>query len=198
MDTKQAQEDLSRIKSAIYDSNKAVNPGAYMVMNFGLMCAVGFIATHFLIANGLQRWLNPLWLGLYALSFPIYIFLGYRISVYEKNLGIASNTSRQIGMIWWIIVGQAVLMGNFGFGRNFITDINFMWAWMFSIAMCMMGVIYAYEWIIGGLGIFASVILARYTKSCPYLTLGIACAIFTIIPVIITKRRLRKLTVENE
>ena len=111
--------------------------------------------------------------------------------------GIVPYIYIQIGWIWGITVTSGIVFGTFWFGRSFVSDVHFLWAWVYAIALSMTGVVYSREWLWGGLGIFAGMLIAVFLKEYAYLILGVAMCAGCVVPSLITQKRLRDVRKEN-
>ena len=60
---------------------------------------------------------------------------------------------------------------------------------VYSIAVSIMGIIFSKEWLIGGIGIFAGMVLAFLIKDYAYIILGVSMCAGCIIPAVIAHRR---------
>lgn len=194
---KNCAEDLQFMRSAIEKTRRDFDPGTAIFITWGLLCLIGYTATHFLIAQQTYAKINTVWLSLYGVGVPLSIFFGYRLSKRQNISGFVPYIYIQIGWIWCITVASGIIFGTFWFGRNFVSDINFLWAWIYAISLSMTGVVYSKEWLIGGIGIFIGMLAAVFFKQYAYLILGFAMCAGCVIPSLITQKRLRDVEKEN-
>jgi hypothetical protein len=103
----------------------------------------------------------------------------------------------QVGWIWGIMITSGIIFGTFGLGRNFLIDINFVWAWIYAISLSMTGIGYSKEWLVGGFGKFAGIIAAVFLKQYACLILGFVMCAGCVVPSLITLKRLRDVEKEN-
>ena len=195
---KELAENLQFMRLAIERTRRDFDPGTPVFIVWGLMCLIGYITGHFLIAQKAYGTMNTIWFSLYAIAIPLGIFYSYRISKQHETQGVVPYIYIQIGWIWGIMVASGIVFGTFGLGRSYFCDIYFLWAWIYAISLSMMGVVYSKEWLIGGLGIFAGMITAAFLKQYAYLILGIAMCAGCVIPSLVTQKRLRTVKRENE
>ena len=85
----------------------------------------------------------------------------------------------------WSILGTA-------FNNYCAGDPGFLFAILFSIALCITGVFHTKEWLFGGLLIYAGTLLAFFMKDYGYIILGLATGAGLIIPAIMVQRNYRK------
>ncbi len=199
MENKQFADDLQFMRSIIEKTHRQIDPGIPIIITWGLICLVGYPATQWLIAQQRYDWINPLWWALYAIGFPLSFLFIYRLSRSQFVKGQISHVVKQVGLIWWVLITNGIILGSFGIGKGrLFADIGFMWAWIYCIAISMMGIVYSKEWLYAGIGIFVGILLALALKPYSYVVLGLATGAGCIIPSIIALRRLRRLGKEDE
>ncbi len=191
-------EDLKFIRSIVERTHREIDPGAPTLIMWGLLCLIGYTATHILMPYQMYRQINNVWLTLYAIGFPLSLFFGYKLYKREEIRGVRSHISRQIGWIWFIMIGNGILWGTFRFGGRFLGDINFWWALILGLALSMTGIVYSKEWLWAGIGVFFGMLAAIFIKPYTYLILGLATCLGCVIPSIIALRRLHRLEKEYE
>ena len=197
MEEKELAENLQFMRSAIEKTRRDFDPGAAIFITWGLICLTGYTATHFLIDNQTYAKLNTVWFSLYGIGSVLSAFFGYRLSKRQNMKGFVPYIYIQIGWIWGVTVVSGIIFGTFWFGRCFVSDINFLWAWIYAISLSMTGIVYSKEWIMGGFGIFAGMLVAVFLKEYAYLILGIAMCAGCVVPALITQKRLRDVEKEN-
>lgn len=185
------------MRLAIEKTRRDFDPGTAIFITWGLLSLAGYTATHFLIANHAYAKINTVWLSIYAIGIPLSMFFGYRIYKYNETRGFVPYIYIQIGWIWSITISSGIVFGTISFGRNFISDINFLWAWIYAISLSMMGVVYSKEWLAGGFCVFGGMLAAIFLKQYTCLILGISMFSGCIIPSLITLKRLTKAEKEN-
>jgi len=194
---KNVADDLRFMRSVIEKTRRDFDPGAAIFITWGLLCLIGYTATHFLIAHQAYSKINTVWFSLYGIGVPLSMFFGYRISKRQNMQGVVPYIYIQIGWIWGIMVASGIIFGTLGLGRSFFSDINFLWAWIYAITLSMTGVVYSKEWLMGGIGIFVGMVAAVFLKQYAYLILGFAMCAGCVIPSLITQKRLRDVKKEN-
>jgi hypothetical protein len=95
------------------------------------------------------------------------------------------------GVVWSTL---GVFFGFFG-GRD---HMGFLWAMLYSIALSINGVLSSREWLWGGIGIFAAMVVAFIFRDHSLLILGFAMGAGCIIPAIIIQRRYLRAKREND
>lgn len=194
---KELVENLQFMRSAIERTRRDFDPGAAIFITCGLMCLIGYTASHFLIAHQAYAKINTVWFSLYAVAIPLCMFFGYRISKRQNMKGFVPYIYIQIGWIWGITITSGIVFGTFWFGRCFVSDINFLWAWIYAISLSMTGIVYSKEWVMGGIGIFVGMLAAVFLKEYAYLILGFTMCAGCVVPSLITQKRLRNVEKEN-
>ena len=189
-------DNLQFMRLAIEKTRRDFDPGAAIFITWGLLCLVGYTATHFLIAHQAYTKINTVWFSLYCIGIPASIFFSYRISKRQNMRGVVPYIYIQIAWIWGIMIVSGIIFGTFGVGRIF-RDIHFLWAWIYALSLAMTGVVYSKEWLVGGIGIFAGMLAAVFLKQYAYLILGFVMCAGCVIPALITQKRLRDVEKEN-
>lgn len=189
---KNLADNLQFMRLAIGKTRRDFDPGTAIFITWGLMCLIGYTAKHFLANNQA----NNVWLSLYAVAIPLSIFFSYRLGKRLETRGIVPYIYIQIGWIWGIAIASGIVFGNLNAGR-FVSDINFLWAWIYAISLSMTGVVYSKEWLMGGIGIFVGMLAAVFLKQYAYLILGFAMCAGCVVPSLITQKRLRDVEREN-
>jgi hypothetical protein len=198
MENKQLTDDLQFMRSVIEKTHRQIDPGIPIIITWGLICLVGYPTMQWLIAQQKFDWINPLWFSLYAIGFPLSFFFCYRLNKKQLTKGQISHVTKQVGQVWGILVVNGIVLGTFGLGRGrLFNDIGFMWAWIYCIAVSMMGIVYSKEWLYAGIGLFIGILLALLLRSYSYIILGLAVGGACIVPSIIALRRLRRLEKED-
>jgi hypothetical protein len=190
-------ENLQFLRSSIEKTRRDFDPGSAIFMTWGLLCLIGYTATHFLAAHQAHDKIDTVWLALYAIGIPSSMFFGYRISKRQNMRGVVPYIYIQIAWIWGIMIASGIIFGTFGIGRSFFSNINFLWAWIYAISLSMTGVVYSKEWLMGGFMIFAGMLAAVFLKEYTYLILGFSICAGCVIPSLITQKRLRDVEKEN-
>jgi len=192
-----AADNLQFMRLAIEKARRDFDPGVPIFIMWGLICLIGYTATHFLIVQQAYTKINTVWLSLYAIGIPWSMFFGYRIARHQETHGIVPHIYIQIGLIWGITVISGIIFGTFGFGRSFISNINFLWAWIYAISLSMTGIVYSKEWLWGGIGVLAGMLAAASLEQYTYLILACTMCTGCVIPALITRKRLKDVEKEN-
>lgn len=185
-------DNMNFMRMAVEKTRRDFDPGTAVYITWGLTCMIGYTSSHFLIAAEAYSKINAVWLGLYACGVPLSILFGYRLFKKMMVRGMLPYIYIQIGWIWGILILSGVLFGNFGLGKSFFTNINFFWAWVYAVALCMTGLVYSKEFMAGGLFVFAGMAAAVYLKQYELLVLGAVMGAGCIVPSLITLNRLRR------
>ena len=192
---KTAADDLKFMKSAIEKSYKQGNPDTHTMVMWGVICLIGYTTTHFLATANLNKWMP--FVGWPLVAFGLcYIFITWRIvTKREKNVGFVPLLRKQLTWVWivimvlhgltWSILGTA-------FNNYCAGDPGFLFAILFSIALCITGIFHSKEWLYGGMLIFVGALLAFFIKDYGYIILGLATGAGMIIPAIMVQRNYRK------
>ncbi len=195
-----AVDDIRFMRSVVEKMSRQVKPDVHIMIVCGLLCMIVYAMLYFLKTRQLDKWIWPLGLSLTTVLF-IYVLISLvRIAIAEKKAGFVSHLKRQVTLVWIFIMlhGLAwtvspVLSGNFCGG-----DPAFLWAMLFSIGLVVLGIFHSKEWLYGGIGIFAVMMLTYFLGNSGYLILGLAIGAGLIIPAIIVQRNFRKQEKENE
>ena len=193
-------DDIKYMRSVVEKMSRQVKPDVHIMIVCGLTCMVLYATLYFFKTRQLDKWIWPVGLSLTAVLF-IYVLISLiRIAKAEKKAGFISHLKRQVTLVWIFIMlhGLAwtispVLFNNFCGG-----DPAFLWAMLFSIGLVVLGIFHSKEWLFGGIGIFAVMMLTYFLGNIGYLILGLAVGAGLIIPAIIVQRNFRKQEEENE
>ena len=196
-----AADDLKFMRSAIEKTYKQVNPDTHTMIMWGLVCIISYPAIHFLIKFRLFKWIWAAFLPLVAFGL-CYIFITFFIvTKRDKNAGFIPLLRKQLTWVWIIIMvlhGLTWSILGTAFNNYCAGDPGFLFAILFSIALCITGVFHSKEWLFGGIGIFVGALLAFFIKDYGYIILGLATGAGLIIPAIIVQRNYNKQKKENE
>jgi len=195
-----AADDIKFMRSVVEKMSRQVKPDVHIMIVCGLMCMIAYAALYFLKTSQSDKWIWPVGLSLTAVLF-IYVLISIiRIAKTEREAGFISHLKRQVTWVWIFIMlhGLAwtispVLSGNFCGG-----DPAFLWAMLFSIGLVVLGIFHSKEWLYGGIGIFAVMVLTYFLGNIGYLILGLAIGAGLIIPAIIVQRNDQKQGQGNE
>jgi hypothetical protein len=187
-------DDVRFMRSVVERMSRQIKPDINIMIACGLVCMTAYAILFLLRISRLDKWIWPVGLSVTAVLF-IYSFISLvRIAGAEKKAGFISHLKRQVTWVWIFIMlhGLAwtvspVLSGNFCGG-----DPAFLWAMLFSIGLVVLGIFHSKEWLYGGIGIFAVMILTYFLGNIGLLVLGLAIGAGLIIPAIIVKKKFRK------
>ena len=192
-------EDLKFIRSVIEKTYRAVDPGSWIYIVWGLIFLIGYPATqYFLTTPQLYDFILPVWSILCVIAASITIFNGIIAEKREKRNGVISQLSKQISLVWFILFYNGIawsamwLVFKVSFG-----ELAFLWAVIFGFGLSIMGILSSKEWLFGGIAIFVAILTASFIKEYAYVILGIVMGLACIIPAIIAKRNYRKMEKEN-
>ena len=85
-----------------------------------------------------------------------------------------------------------------GLFKNIFCESGFIYAMALSMLLGVMGILHSKEWLLGGILIFAGMLLAFFVKDYAFIILGLATGAGFIIPAIIADRNYHKWEKENE
>jgi magnesium-transporting ATPase (P-type) len=194
-------DDLKFMRSVVEKTSRQVKPDVHIIIVSGLMCMTCYTAIYCLTSLQLGKWIWPAYLSVMAIGLTYILVSLVRIAKREKKAGFISRIKQQVTWIWiiitlhglaWSILGM--LLNNFSAGG----DPGFLWAMLFSIALCITGILHSKEWLFGGIGIFAGMLLTFFIHDYGYLILGLATGLGCIIPAIIIRKNFKKQEKENE
>jgi hypothetical protein len=187
-------DDIRFMRSVVERMSRQIKPDINIMIACGLVCMTAYAILFLLRISTLDRWIWPVGLSVTAVVF-IYSFISLaRIAGAEKKAGFISHLKRQVTWVWIFIMlhGLAwtvspVLSGNFCGG-----DPAFLWAMLFSIGLVVLGIFHSREWLYGGIGIFAVMILTYFLGDIGYLVLGLAIGAGLIVPAIMVQKKFRR------
>ena len=134
---------------------------------------------------------------LLVISICVPIYFVAKVTMRERKTGLISKLSRQIYLIWFILLANEIIWIRLGLFKDHIGGFGFLLAAIYGIGLSMMGILYSREWLYGGIAIFAGIIAAYFTEPYAYVILGIVTGLACIIPAIIAYRNYRKQEQEN-
>jgi len=185
-------EDLKFIRSIAEKTHREIDPEAPVMIVWGLICLVHYTMVYFLVRNHLYKWIWASIIPLLLIGICVTVVSGIRVSKRQKKAGLVPRLSKQIGWIWMVVLAHGMLWSLLGLFYDFFGGPGFLWAMVYSIALSIMGIIFSKEWLFGGIGIFAGMVVAFLIKDYAYIILGIAMGAGCIIPAIIAHRRYRR------
>ena len=197
---KATSDDLKFMRSAIEKTYKQVKPCTHVVIMWGLICMITYTTIHFMVAFHLHKWIPSVGWPLVAIGLCYTFVTWFLINKREKKAGFIPRLPKQVGWVWvittshflaWSILGT--LFNNFYVGG----DPAFLGAMHLSIALSMTGILHSKEWLFGGVGIFAGMVLTYFVIDYDFIILGLATGAGLIIPAIIVQRNYRKQEKEN-
>ncbi|MHC4396571.1 MAG: hypothetical protein ACYS1A_13040 [Planctomycetota bacterium] len=190
---KTAAADLKFIRSVIEKTHRAFDPGSPVMIALGLIFMIGYPATqYFLTTPQLYELIQPMWIILWVIGASVIMFYGIIAERREKQVGLISQLSKQIGWIWYILLLNGTAWSGIGLSKGFFGDPGFLWAAIFGFGLSITGILSSKEWLFGGLAIFIAILAAFFIKDYAYLILGLVMGLGCIIPAIIAHRNYRK------
>ncbi|MGB8226567.1 MAG: hypothetical protein WCE45_06870 [Sedimentisphaerales bacterium] len=193
-------DDLKFMRSVVEKTYRQVRPDVHIMVACGLICIIAYAALYFLKIHQLDKWIWPMGLSMISIILCYIVICLVRIAKYEKKAGFISHLKRQLTRVWIFITLQglvftilAMLFNDYSGG-----DPPFIWAMLFSIGLCVLGVFHSKEWLWGAILIFAGMILTYFVEESAYIILGLTMGAGFIIPAIIADRNYRKQEKENE
>jgi hypothetical protein len=192
-------DDLRFMRSVVEKTYRQVRPDVHIMVACGLICVIAYTTLYFLKIRQLDRWIWPIGLSMISIILCYSIIGLVRIAKYEKKAGFISHLKKQVTWVWifimlhglaWTIL--AMLFNDFSGG-----DPPFIWAMLFSIGLCVLGIFHSKEWLIGAILIFAGMVLTYFVEESAYIILGLAIGAGFIVPAIIVRENCRKQEKEN-
>ena len=170
MQEQQIADDLKFIRSMVERTQRRIDPGAPIMITWGVICLVGYPLSEWLAATGRHQWINALWLVLTLLvGTPLSALFGYRIGRRSVTAGVKSHISRQLGWVWLILVPNGVV-----------------WTLLLPRLAPHAGVV-----------VFVSVVVAALVQYRAGMILGLAMGLGCIVPAVIALRRERRWNSED-
>ncbi len=186
-------DDLRFIRSVIEKTHRAFDPGSPVMIVWGLIFLVGYPATQYFLATPqLYDLVLPVWLILWVVGASVAMFYGIRGEMRERKADFVSQLSRQIGLIWYILLMNGMLWSAMRLFNFSLGELAFLWVAIFGFGLSIMGVLSSKEWLFGGIAVFCSVLAASIVKEYAFVILGIVTGLACIIPAIIAQRNYRK------
>lgn len=217
MENSKIAEDLKFMRSMIERTQRQIDPGAPSIIVWGIVCIIGYCGTQWLLVHAKHGYdFNILWGILYLFGFSLSWFFDHRLKKRMIAKGIKSYISKQINWVWAILVINGIVWGCLIFFNNMhlahgtldgkafvevylrsLRSVMFLWAGIYGIALTMMGILYSKEWLIAGIAVFVSIVIATFVRPYSYIILGIVMGLGCIIPGLIAIRRQRKWEAES-
>jgi hypothetical protein len=192
-------DDLRFMRSVVEKTYRQVRPDVHIMVACGLICIIAYTTLYFLKIHQLDKWIWPMGLSMISIILCYSIIGLVRIAKYEKKAGFISHLKKQVTLVWIFIMLHglawttlAMLFNDFSGG-----DPPFIWAMLFSIGLCVLGIFHSKEWLIGAGLIFAGMMLTYFVGESAYIILGLATGTGFIIPAIIVRENYRKQEKEN-
>ena len=193
MKNEEIADDLKFMRSVIERTNRISDPGSIVMIVLGLIFLAGYPATqYFLAIPQAYELIQPMWIILWVIGASVAMFSGFRSEIREKQSGVISQLSKQLGGIWYILllngtIWSAMRLSNICFG-----DLAFLWAAIFGIGLSVTGILSSKESLFGGIAILIAIPAASVIKEHAYVILGIVMGLACIIPAIIAQRNYHK------
>ena len=193
MKNEEIADDLNFMRSVIEKMNRAFDPGAPVMIVWGLIFMIGYPATqYFLTTPQLYDFILPVWLILWVVGASVTIFYGTRGEMRQKQAGFIPQLSKQIGGIWYILFMNGMLWSVMRLFNICFGDLAFLWAAIFGIGLSVTGILSSKESLFGGIAILIAIPAASVIKEHAYVILGIVMGLACIIPAIIAQRNYHK------
>jgi len=193
-------DDIKYMRSVVERMSRQVKPDVHIMIACGLICVIAYAVLYFLKTYQLDKWIWPVGLTLTTGLF-IYAFISLvRIAKSERKAGFISHLKKQVTWVWIFLMlhGLAWTISPMVFNNFCGGDPAFLWAMLFSVGLVVLGIFHSKEWLYGGIGIFAVMVLTYFLGNIGYLILGLAIGAGLIIPAIIVHRNYHKQEKENE
>ena len=183
-------DDIKYMRSVVERMSRQVKPDVHIMIACGLICVIAYAVLYFLKTYQLDKWIWPVGLTLTTGLF-IYAFISLvRIAKSERKAGFISHLKKQVTWVWIFLMlhGLACTISPMVFNNFCGGDPAFLWAMLFSVGLVVLGIFHSKEWLYGGIGIFAVMVLTYFLGNIGYLILGLAIGAGLIIPAIIVHR----------
>jgi hypothetical protein len=193
-------DDIKFMRSVVEKMSRQVKPDVHIMIVCGLTCMIAYAILYFLKTHQSDKWIWPVGLTLTTVLF-IYAFISLvRIAKSERKAGFISHLKKQVTWVWIFLMlhGLAWTISPMVFNNFCGGDPAFLWGMLFSVGLVVLGIFHSKEWLYGGIGIFAVMVLTYFLGNIGYLILGLAIGAGLIIPAIIVQRNFRKQEKENE
>ncbi|RKY86427.1 hypothetical protein DRQ09_06185 [candidate division KSB1 bacterium] len=192
-----AIEDLKIIRNIIDRTKEAIDPGASILILWGILVFIGNIITHFILINKISsNYIGYTWWSIAITGFIISMFMGYKIGLRRYKYGFNHYISRQLALVWTIIIPTGIVWTIIGPHFNIFTyesaSVSVLWSMLYSIGIYTMGIFYSKEFLFGGIAIFLGTILSVIFIEIHCIIIGIFTGGGTTIPAIIAHRRFNK------
>ena len=184
-------DDLKFIRAMVERTHREIDPEAFSMITWGLVCMVIYFGIYFLAIHKMFNCMPYVLFPSLAVGGIVGGISSYRVSKRQKAQGMVSHIWKQLNWVWLILLPNAVLWSILGLFKDYFGGPGFLWAAVYAIALSMTGIIYSKEWLFGGIAIFISIIAAFFIKPYSYLILGTVMGLACIIPAIIAHLRFR-------
>ena len=185
-------DDLKFIRAMVERTHREIDPEAFSMITWGLVCMVIYFGTYFLAIHKMFNCIPYVLFPSLAVGGIVGGISSYRVSKRQKAQGMVSHIWKQLNWVWLILLPNAVLWSILGLFKDYFGGPGFIWAAVYAIALSMTGIIYSKEWLFGGIAIFVAIIIASFLRPYSYLILGTVMGMACIIPAIIAHRRFRR------
>lgn len=195
-----ALADLRVIKQMLEETRTRVLPGMSILIFWGIWVFVGNLFTQIIVWKNLpHQYIGIGWLVLLLIAVIFNILFWSKISRIIK--GMHPYLSKQLGYIWWTLMGLCGFFTGLGFPFGIFTEdkqIGYIWAVFISAGLCITGIIYSWEFLIAGFCAFIGIFVAAAFPNHTYLLLGVFLCLAAIIPVILSRKRFKRLEEKDE
>ena len=187
-----AADDIKFVRSAIEKAYKQIDPEAHVMIMWGFICTIAYIGIHFLISLSLYEWIPRLYVPLIAAGASYSIFNTIRGLRRARKTGYVPRIGVQLVWTAIIVLIPPVIFDFMGVFKNIFCGPGFVYAWSLGTFLCLGGIFHSKEWLFGGIGIFAGVILAFFIRDYAFIILGLATGLGCIVPAIIARKNYLK------
>jgi len=190
-----ALDDLKIIRSMMDRTKEAIDPAAPILILWGIIVFLGNVTTHFLVSDkNLHVYIGYTWWALATVGIIVSAIMGYKIGLRRYKYGINYYASRQLALIWTILVPIGIIWSILGprTGVFPYEGMSVFWALLYCIGIYVMGIFYSREFIIGGIAIFIGTILSVIFGEYHSIIVGVFMGSGTAIPAIVAHRRFKK------
>jgi len=190
-------DDLKFVRSAIEKGYRRIKPETHLAVMWGLICMITYIGVHFLIQFHLSKWIAALYLSLLAFGLFCTLATMLRIIKRQRKDGFAPRLVKQVAWIFGVIMLPIIFWDRMGLFNKIFCGSGFMYAMALAMHLSILATLHSKIWLLGGILIFAGMLLAFFIKDYPLIILGLATGSGCIIPGIIVERNYRRQEKEN-
>jgi hypothetical protein len=168
---------------------------------WGLVCIILYTTTYFLVAADLHKWIHFVGWPLIAIGL-CYTFITLLLIIKrDKKTGFVPRLPKQAGWLFMIIMSHFLAWSILGtaFNAYYVGgDPFFLGAMQISIGLSVAGILWSKELLLGGILIFAGMMLTYFMMDYALLILAFVTGAGFIIPAIIVQRNYNKQEKQTE